>query len=371
MKKFIYSAAFSAALLTAAVPSVSHACTSWMVFSDMTKNNTNILHKNRDSKIRNISVILSPADSPRKWVALGNDIYTAMGINSSGLAGAVNSGERCIDPPKVKGKKDTTEMLRAALENCDTAVQAVDKIKELMAAGDYSHGDKGSIFTFVDRNEGYVCEITAKFASVQRYDKGYTVRANIWQNPNMYQMSRNTLKGHLDSSIRAFVVISELNKVLDSKGKITSSDNFAVSRQCLLPDDIAMKRSVCYTNTNSAADLEVDRRYPDILSTMYAAVGHPRHTIYLPIPVCTQQILPDMQNINWSKASYTRLKELKYNAPIPSEWSKFEADSTAEYKKAQAEARKLLDAGKRTDAVKLLNSTAEKIWKNAEKLLKI
>ena len=72
-------------------PELQHECTSWMVFSDLTKNNTNILHKNRDSLSRNVAVILSPADSPRKWIALGKQ-YTNTGLNASGLAGAMNSG---------------------------------------------------------------------------------------------------------------------------------------------------------------------------------------------------------------------------------------------------------------------------------------
>ena len=50
-------------------PELEHECTSWMVFADLTKNNTNILHKNRDSKYRNIKAYISPANSPRKWVA--------------------------------------------------------------------------------------------------------------------------------------------------------------------------------------------------------------------------------------------------------------------------------------------------------------
>ena len=34
-----------------------HECTSWMIFSDLTGNNTNILHKNRDATARSIAVI--------------------------------------------------------------------------------------------------------------------------------------------------------------------------------------------------------------------------------------------------------------------------------------------------------------------------
>ena len=34
-----------------------HECTSWMIFSDLTGNNTNILHKNRDALSRDIVVV--------------------------------------------------------------------------------------------------------------------------------------------------------------------------------------------------------------------------------------------------------------------------------------------------------------------------
>ena len=78
-----------------------------------------------------------------------------------------------------------------------------------------------------------------------------------------------------------------------------------------------------------------------------------------------------MESPKWSAAVFKRLDALKLEAPIPAEWTKFEQDSMAEYTKAKAEARKLLDAGKRAEAIKLVNSAAEKIWIAAEKLLKI
>jgi hypothetical protein len=294
-----------------------------------------------------------------------------MGINVSGLAGVMNSGETCINPPNVKGKKGTPAMLNEVLNTCDTAAQGVEKIKELIAAGDYSHGNKGSIFFLMDRNEGYVCEITAKFCSAQRYDNGFTVRANIWQNTGMYQMTRNSIKGYLNSSARAFVALSGLNQILDKKGKISLLDIFNLSRHYLMPEDCPEKRSVCFKLTNSSSSLEVDKKYPDVLSSLYVTIGHPRHTVYVPVPVCTEKVLPSMGNGKWAKAVFKRLDTLKLEAPIPAEWTKFEQDSMAEYTKAKAEARKLLDAGKRAEAVKLMNSTAEKIWINAEKLLKI
>ncbi|MBR4884815.1 MAG: hypothetical protein IKZ33_05830, partial [Lentisphaeria bacterium] len=128
-------------------------------------------------------------------------------------------------------------------------------------------------------------------------------------------------------------------------------------------------RSLCFGATNSAVSMEVDREYPDVLSTIYAAIGHPRHTVYIPLPVCTEQVLPEMLNGKWDAASWKRFKELKLSAPIPEEWTKFEADSLATYKKAQADARTLLKQGKRTEAIKLLNDTASAIWSDGKVLL--
>ena len=63
-------------------PALEHECTSWMVFNDLTKNNTNILHKNRDSKVRNVAVFLSSEDSPRKWISLGSDTKANMAMSA-------------------------------------------------------------------------------------------------------------------------------------------------------------------------------------------------------------------------------------------------------------------------------------------------
>ena len=359
-------------------PELDHECTSWMVFADLTQNNTNILHKNRDSRYRDIAVFLSPANSPRKWVALGNnpssnpaiDASANMAINSSGLAGVMNSGEKCIHKADDQSKKCTPAVMRAVIESCDTAAQAVEKLRSLLKAGDYCHGDKGSIFFFCDLKEGYVCELTAKELSVVRYDKGYTVRANIWINPGMQQLSRNFHKAYLNSANRMYVTISGLNAALDKGGKITLQDIFAVSRSHKLPADIADRRSVCYNNTNSAASLEIDREYPGVLSTAYVTIGHPLHTLYIPVPICTEKVLPAMNNKAWSKAAFDRFDKLGLQ-DIPAEWVKFERDSMNQYRSAQAKSRSFLKNGKRAEAVKLLNQTAHAIWQKAAELLQL
>ena len=373
MKKSLVFAVFCIALFFAGTPFESRGCTSWMVFSDLTKNNTNILHKNRDSKSKNIITFLSPETSKRKWVAVGNTPEGVnVGINASGLAGAMNSGERCIDPPNTrKGGMDTTVIMRVILESCDTAAQAVAKLQEIIKSGDYNHGDSGSTFFFCDVNEGFVCEMNSKYCSAQRISRGYTVRANIWQNPNMYELSRNTLKGHLHSSTRAYMALSMLNKVYDTNKKITVADSFEISRHWKLPDDAPMKRSLCGKTTNTGATVEIDREYPDVLSVLFVTIGPPRNTVYIPIPVCAEKLHPAMGDYRWSTTAWKNFDAVTFEAPIPAEWSKFESAAVAEMVAAKAKARQLLKAGKRDEAVKLINSTAEAIWGKAVTLLKI
>ena len=346
------------------------ACTSWMVFKDFTRNNTNILHKNRDSKERRVAAYISPAGAKRKWVAIGTIGLTNSGVNSSGLAGAMNSGEKTLDAPNPKDKKPTPALLLVILNSCDTAAQAVKKLEELVKAGDYYHNNSGSTFFFLDTKEGYICEFTTKHMSVQRYDSTFAVRANIWQNPGMIARARGSYKSYLHSSARAYIALSGLNQIMDKYGKITVPAISELSRHCKLPSGVYPERSVCGKSTNSGSTMEIDIKYPDVLSTLYAYIGNPRNTVCVPIPICTEKVLPSMASYSWSLASFKRGDKVGYTAPIPAEWQKFEADAMKKYAAAKVQARKLLDSGKRAEAIKLLNTTAYGIWTQAEALLK-
>ena len=368
MSRLACFTALGAVLAFTVMPLEVLSCTSWMVFSDFTGNGTNILHKNRDSASRKVFISSNQPGAARRWIALGSG-GANIGFNSSGLAGAMNGGEKCIDPPAVKGRKSTPKMLQVILESCDTAAAAVEKLQSFVKAGDYSHGQRGSIFLFMDSSEGYVCEITAKVCNAQRFDRQYTVRASVWQNPGMYQHSRESIEIYLKASSRAYIAMSGLNRMLDEKGKIALMDILTHSRHCIPPEDSPFKRSICGKTTNSAASVEIDKQYPQYLSTMYAAIGHPRHTVYVPIPITAEAIPAVMKNRRWSMTAYKRLDTHGEVAPIPEEWLKFEKESMEYYRKVQARARKLLDSGKNTEAAALLNTAAGKIWKSAAKLL--
>ena len=376
MKKILFTAIICSFVLATqqviAQDGPEHECTSWIIFSDLTKNNTNILHKNRDAIARDIGVYLSPAGSTRKWISQGDSIHPfSMAMNASGLAGIMNSGEKCINHCYDRNKKNTAVIMQQIMESCDTAAQAAAELHKIVKNGEYSHGKQsGSIFLFCDPREGYVCELTAKDISTVRYDKGYTVRANIWLNPGMQQLSRNNLKHYLNSANRMYMATALFNQALDKNNRLALLDIFSASRHHKMPDNAADKRSVCFKHTNSTGSFEIDRQYPDVLSTAYFTIGHPLHTVYVPIPICTEKVHPAMSNGNWSKAAWERFNKVGLQ-DIPAAWVNFEKDNMGKYIAAKNEARKLLDQGKRAEAVKLINKAAAEIWDKAAEMMKL
>ena len=375
MRFIILPCLLVAALLFAnADAELEHECTTWLAFHDITGNDTNLLHKNRDAKYRNLSLLLSPESSPIKWVALGDTYFgkapenPCMGMNEKGLAAAMNSGEKCTDNSTNPKGRGTPDLLRDILSHCSTAKEALEMLKGFVQKNDYSHGEKGSIFFFVDKDEAYIAEMTAHFISPMRYDRGYAFRANIWHNPGMAAYADNTIATFLNSANREYMVITSLNQALRSRGKVTVQDCIDLSRHYKL-DNTPIQRRVCSKSTNSAATMEIDREFPAVLSTIYVLIGHPRHTICVPAPVCITKRHPKMPTREWNDAAWRRFDAQGPEADIPAEWLAFEKSSLEKYHRTQDEARKLMRAGKHTEAESLLEKTTLKIWDSAAKAL--
>lgn len=349
------------------IEELNHECTSWMVFSDLTVNDANILHKNRDSEVRSIGVLTNRASGSRKWIGLGiiSEQLAAMGMNERGLAAVVNSGEPCIDN-NPKNEWTTPKILMHLLDNYDRAADAVSCLRDMLKDGKYSHGDRGSIFLFMDIHEGYIVECSAHFCSPARFDHGYCYRANIWHNPDMSRYSVNTPAGHLSSCIREMQVYSMFNRALSvHDGTITCPDLWELSRNTSMPNS-ENKTGVCNARTNSTSTLEIDREYPDTLSTMFATLGPPRHTAYLPIPICVTDMPDAMRTLPVrSDAAFARFEKQGLDSPTEP-WVGLERTMLLAYRQAQAEARAKMRQGRRDDAVVILNAAARNAWAGLE-----
>ena len=344
-----------------------HECTSWMIFPDMTGENTVILHKSRDSQSRNVKVRLGNDGAKRNWIGMGGDKGYCMAVNSSGLAGVMNGGEKCTDNSTNKNGKSTPLILEAIISTCDTSAQAVDKLIDFLKKEDYQHGDKGSIFFFADPKEGYLVECTAHFWQVQKCNTGYVARANIWHLPGLEKYALTDYYTHAVESAREYAVRKALNEAFTARGKVDVMDILALSRK-VDTDNLFIRRSLCCSWTNSASTFVVDRDYPEVLTTAYLLVGCPRHTVLLPLPICIKELPEEMATVKLSSASYKRMNKDGVRADVPVEWLKFEEKSIAAYKKDLAAAKELMKKGKKSEAVKLLNDSFSKIWKDAKEL---
>ena len=348
-----------------------HECTSWMVFSDLTENGVNILHKNRDNHAQKVSAVMSSPNAKRKWVGLGNPNHNSptMGLNESGLAVAVNSGEKTNYHSSNPKGKNTVRICKEILENCGTAEEAVKKLKSFIDAKDYNHRKSGSIFLFMDAKEGYICEITAHYVAARKYDKGYICRANRWRFPEMDQFSNTPVNEVFGSSLRESIVKNSLKSVLRKGEKIDVEDIINIARDSKLYAPAKTTSAVCGKKTLSALTMVIDKEFPDVLSYGYALIGYPRHTICVPLPICIDKLPIEMVDGSWSAGSYKNLAKLGRFNKIPVEWIEFEKESRVKFEKTLAAARELVRNNKKHEAIKLLNQTALEIWQGAEKFV--
>ena len=343
------------------------ACTSWMLFPDVTGGNLVILHKNRDSQSRDVAVRKGFDKNGRVWLGMGGKKGFAMAVNSSGLAGVMNGGEKCTDNSKNPDGKHTPVLLEEIISTCDTAEQAVKMLEDFLKKGDYNHGESGSIFFFADTKEGYLAEFTANFFVAQKCSTGYVARANIWHHPGLAKYATTDYHTYAIESTREYVVREAINNTLAARGKVDVKDILDLSRKTDTPHPI-IRRSVCCSWTNSASTFAIDREYPDVLTTAYLLVGAARHTVQLPFPICIDEIPEEFASGKVSAASYKRLNELKHTAEIPAEWLAFEKSASDEYAKSLAQAKELMKSGKKSEAVKVLNASFKNIWQKAKAL---
>ena len=119
----------------------------------------------------------------------------------------------------------------------------------------------------------------------------------------------------------------------------------------------------------SAVCFEPDPEFPAQLSTAYVALGPQRHTVYLPCPMALRRFPQQMENGKWGELAFSFRKKAGDHHKLVDELFAFEDKIIPEYEQAREEARKLLRAGKRQEAEKLLNDLFAKHFSAAEKLL--
>ena len=325
-----------------------------------------ILHKNRDSSKIDIRLIKSDDDAKIKWLGLGDE-FPCMGFNEKGLACVMNSGEETPETaPATEGRLTTPEILVQLLGNTDNTEDALKMLTAFIENGQYTHKNRGSIFFLMDTEGGMVVELTAKHVMPVRSYGAMTIRANIWHNPGMARYSTNKIDHAMNSLSREFQAAKGLNEGLEKNGVITLEDIWRTSRMRGTMETVKTEHGLCNKTTNSAATIAIDRDYPNMLSTMYVAIGPVGHTMYIPAPICLREIPLDIADRSWSKAAFARREEhgLAFDSDV---WLPHEQAVMAIYRPALEKAKKALQNRRRKNAQDILNAAFEKCCEIARK----
>ena len=345
--------------------SLDHECTSWMLFPELT-GGPMILHKNRDSGKKDIRLIKSDGDAKIKWLGLGDE-NPCMGFNEKGVACVMNSGETTPEfAPAEEGRLTTPEILVQILGNTKNAKEALKMLTGFIENGQYTHKERGSIFFIMDTKGGYIAELTAKRVMPVVVTGNMTIRANIWHNPGMAQFSRSGIKSTMNSQSREFQAAKGLNEALEKKGVIELEDIWRTSRMRGTMESVMTEHGLCNKTTNSAATIAIDKDFPNMLSTMYVAIGPVGHTMYIPAPICLKEIPQDIADRSWSKAAFARrdANGLSFDSDV---WLPHEKAAMAIYRPALAKAKEAMRNRRRKDAQAILNDAFGKCCEIARK----
>ena len=345
--------------------SLDHECTSWMLFPELT-GGPMILHKNRDSGKKDIRLIKSDGDAKIKWLGLGDE-NPCMGFNEKGVACVMNSGETTPEfAPATEGRLTTPEILVQILGNTKNAKEALKMLTGFIENGQYTHKERGSIFFIMDTKGGYIAELTAKRVMPVVVTGNMTIRANIWHNPGMAQFSRSGIKSTMNSQSREFQAAKGLNEALEKKGVIELEDIWRTSRMRGTMESVMTEHGLCNKTTNSAATIAIDKDFPNMLSTMYVAIGPVGHTMYIPAPICLKEIPQDIADRSWSKAAFARREQhgLSFDSDV---WLPHEKAAMAIYRPALAKAKEAMRNHRRKDAQDILNDAFGKCCEIARK----
>ena len=334
-----------------------HECTSWAVTPELTADGNMLLHKSRDTGVKYLNAIQIKRPDRYSWIGIGNlcSMEPVMGMNSCGLAVAMNAGNRS-DNFTVAGL-GTTVIARILLENCASAADAVKLLEKIVSSGCYHHGKTGSIWFIADAADAFVIEHDAKYMEARKLlPRSMAVRANTWRFSGMLPHSKLSVQHMIDNHFREYAVRDSLLK--SGTDKVTVSDSIAASRKRETSSPTKVYPP-CGPATNCAASFVIDREYPAFLSCAYIAFGPPRHTVFIPVPVTVESLPDALFNGQFSNTAIARRQASGLDAPVK-RYEKLEAEMFKNHSEAVKSARMMLKKGDKDGAKAAINAAFRK-----------
>ena len=337
-------------------------CTSWMVLPDASATGAVMLQKNRDYTGQNLlSIRLFRAMPGRYKVVTVGDLWsTGAGavMNEKGLMIVQNDGPGWESRLSRYGI-GCIYMLRLLAEQCADVAEAEAMFKKLHTRGIVGGS---SIYLIADLNRGVVIEATGRHLAVAPVDFGFEARANNFLLPGMSGLNQalRPRDDFLNGENRRFTATTFLASRLREKGMLSPRDLMDCSR---LRDPETAKRKlrqVCMKHTIMSTLFVPDRAYPEMLSTVFIAIGPPRHTVYLPIPMGVTEFPEELADGDMGLLAFAIREKYGLDHPYLDRFEVLENELMAEHFSAIEAARKLLRAHRRTEAAELLTKNFRK-----------
>ena len=344
-------------------------CTSWIIAPDASSTGTCIVQKNRDYSGQNLLTFrLFRALPGRFKIAVVGDLWnTGAGaaMNEKGLMIVQNdASSRYWNSAKIN--VGCTFVLRYIAERCATLPEAAEVLKKFHDTGIVR---SASLYLLADLNSGMILEGTAvKYASAV-LNSGFEVRANNLLLPGMRMISRRNKKSFLNGASRRYDASEFLRQTLTAKGRISPADLMKLARLRDPEQEKAGFRQVCCKYTLASTMFVPDRMYPEYLSATFVSLGPTRHTVFLPVPMGVAAVPESLTDGTWGRKALALAEKLPLDHTKLAEFEKLENKFISEFFDVREKARLLLLAGKRTDAVKLLDNLLCKQYQEANVFL--
>ena len=287
-------------------PKPSHECTSWVSMENMTGGRQIIMHKNRDSSRKALTLLRRAMPGKHAWIGSGsqNSFYPAQGINDRGVVVLMNSGDPHPEAENSQYGMSTPVICRILLEESGTADEAVALLKKIICGNAYNHVECGSVWFIGDSRKVYIIENNARNIEVKQLKSGFVARANAFHYPEM-QIYSTLLPRQLDRNFNREFAVRDfmIEQIWRKNGIITPLDNASASRI-----DKAGIYQPCYPpcgrNTISSTTFVIDKEYPEYLSSVYLTLSWPRSSCFLPVPMTVRNIPAEILDGSYSSRSF-------------------------------------------------------------------
>ena len=363
------------AAVLAGIAPVASACTSWMIHPSVSASGRMLVQKCRDSRVTPLDADIRRSRHGVKWMRIGMFKNCALfAANERGLVAIMNDGDELTvkhpnnNLPDIKHARMWTacaEMMRQMMDECSTAEEAVKLALHYGRTG-IQAGRGGTMF-IADPKRGFVVDLGPTYAEVKELTGGMIIITNCMHLPGVEEISVKPITGVRSDRAREANTREELRK-RRVNAKYTVKGTMEVSR--LLCQDPMTKKYPCRRNSLGGCCFEIDPEFPAELTTAHLALGPQQHTVYLPTPMALEQFPKEIVDSSWADMAYKLREKVGYDHRFIARFDAFEERVLAEYDRVRGEARALLKAGKKADAVKILNECYLRHYAEALKLLR-